>query len=127
VSVRFLSTEWAEQVKAALNADEAFRSAAATASARLQQVITRPEGDTSYWITIADGAIDLGVGQLDAADATITQSYETAVALARNELSPVTGFMMGKIKVQGNMGMLLGLQGALARLPAVMATLDVEY
>ena len=35
--------------------------------------------------------------------------------------------MMGKVKVQGNMGMLLGLQGALARLPAVMATLDVEY
>jgi putative sterol carrier protein len=127
VSVRFLSPEWAEQVKAALNADEAFRGAAANASARLQQVITRPEGDTSYWITIGDGAIDLGVGELESPDATIAQTYDTAVALARNELSPVTAFMMGKVKVQGNMGMLLGLQGALARLPAVMATLDVEY
>ena len=127
MSVRFLSPEWADQVKAALNADEAFRGAAANASARLQQVIARPEGDTSYWITIADGSIDLGVGEVEGPDATITQSYDTAVALARNELSPVTAFMMGRVKVQGNMGMLLGLQGALARLPVVMASLDVEY
>ena len=127
MSVRFLSPGWAEQVKTALNADDAFRGAAKTASARLQQVITGPDGETKYWITIADGAIDMGVGEVPEPDASITQSYDTAVALARSELSPVTAFMTGKIKVQGNMGLLLGLQGALSRLPAAMATLDVEY
>jgi putative sterol carrier protein len=127
VSVKFLSPEWAEQVKAALNGDEAFRSAAVGSSARMLQVITGPDGDTRYWITIADGSIDMGVGAIEGPDVTISQSYETAVALARSELSPVTAFMTGKLRVQGNMGLLLGLQGALSRLPTAMATLDVEY
>ena len=85
------------------------------------------DGDTHYWIRIADGAIDMGVGDTESPDATITQSYETAVALAKSELSPVTAFMTGKIKVAGNMGMLLGLQGVLSLLPAAMAAMDVEY
>jgi putative sterol carrier protein len=127
VTMKFLSPEWAEQVKVALNADDAFRSAAASSSARLLQIIAGPEGETRYWITIGEGAIDMGLGALESPDATISQSYETAVALARSELSPVTAFMTGKIKVQGNMGLLLGLQGALSRLPTAMATLDVEY
>ena len=125
--VKFLSQEWAEQVKAALNADEAFRTAAGSASATLQQVINTTDGETHYWITIGGGAIDMGVGDLEGPDATITQSYDTAVALAKSELNPVTAFMTGKIKVTGNMGMLLGLQGALSRLPTAMGTLDVEY
>ena len=44
MSVRFLSEEWAAALKEALNADEAFRSAAADTSARIQQVITQ-DGD----------------------------------------------------------------------------------
>ena len=55
------------------------------------------------------------------------QSYETAVKLATGELSAVTAFMTGKIKIGGNMGMLLGLQGAFSQLPATMAALDVQY
>lgn len=126
MAVKFLSPEWAEQLKATLNARESFRQAAAGKQARLQQVITGDE-ESRYWITIDDGTIDLGVGDLDAADATITQSYDTAVALAKRELNAVTGFMMGKIKIDGNMGMLMGLTGALGELPEAMATIDVEY
>jgi putative sterol carrier protein len=127
VSVRFLSPEWAEALKAELNANEAFRTAAAGHRATIQQVITTADGDTHYWITIADGRIDLGVGDVQGEDATITQSYESAAALARGELSPVTAFMTGRLKIAGNMGMILGLQGALAQLPAAMAKIDVEY
>lgn len=127
MAVKFLSPEWAELVKGALNADDAFRAAAGGAGATLQQVITGAGGETHYWITIGKGEIDMGVGDVEGPDATVTQSYETAVSLARSELSPVTAFMTGKIKVSGNMGLLLGLQGALTRLPVVMAALDVEY
>ncbi len=127
MTVKFLSQDWAGAVKAALNADEAFHAAAGTATAKLQQVITSADGETRYWITIGGGQIDMGIGDLDGADATISQSYDTAVALARSELSPVTAFMTGKIKIDGNMGLLLGLQGALSRLPVAMQALDVEY
>jgi putative sterol carrier protein len=127
VSVQFLSTEWAEAVKAELNADDAFRQAAASQQATIQQVITSSEGDTHYWIVIADGAIDMGVGDADAPDATITQSYDTAVKLAKSELSVVTAFMTGKVKVAGNMGMLMGLQGALSQLPTAMQAVETDY
>jgi putative sterol carrier protein len=125
--VKFLSPEWADALKAELNRSEDFRKAAAGQTATIQQVITGTEGDTHYWITIADGQIDLGVGDVEGEDATITQSYDSAAALARGELSPVTAFMTGRLKIAGNMGMILGLQGALAQLPAAMAAIDVEY
>jgi putative sterol carrier protein len=127
VSVTFLSEEWAEALKAALNGDEAFRSAASASAARIQQVITRDAGETRYWIVIADGAIDMGIGDLDTVDATITESYESAVALAKGELNAVTAFMTGKIKIAGNMAMLLGLQAALSRLPVAMSSIQTEY
>jgi putative sterol carrier protein len=128
VPVKFLSEEWATALKTELNQSEAFRRAAAGQRATLQQVITDHDGgDTHYWITIDDGRIDLGVGDVQGEDATITQSYDSAAALARGELSPVTAFMTGRLKVAGNMGLILGLQGALAQLPAAMAEIDVEY
>jgi putative sterol carrier protein len=127
VSVRFLSEEWAEALKAALNEDEAFRTAASSSSARIQQVITQDGEETRYWIVIADGAIDMGLGDLDPVDATITESYDSAVALSKGELNAVTAFMTGKIKIAGNMAMLLGLQAALSRLPPAMSSIQTEY
>jgi putative sterol carrier protein len=127
VSVKFLSEEWAEALKAALNTDEAFRAAAGSSSARIQQVITRDAEETRYWIVIADGGIDMGIGDLDTVDATITESYESAVALSKGELNAVTAFMTGKIRIAGNMAMLLGLQAALSRLPAAMSSIQTEY
>ena len=127
MSVKFLSEEWAEALKGALNEDEAFRTAAGEVSARIQQVIDADGDETRYWIVIADGAIDMGIGDLDPVDATITQSYETAAALSRGELNAVTAFMTGKIKVAGNMGLLLSLQGALTRLPDAMSSIQTEY
>jgi putative sterol carrier protein len=127
VAVKFLSDDWAQALKTELNQSDSFRQAAAGQKATIQQVITGAEGETHYWITIDDGSIDLGTGDIEGEDATITQSYDTAAALAKGELSPVTAFMTGKLKIGGNMGMILGLQGALAQLPAAMHAIDVEY
>ncbi len=127
MSVKFLSEEWAEALKTALNADEAFRTAAASSSARIQQVITQDGGETRYWIVIADGTIDMGIGDLDTVDATITESYDSAVALSKGELNAVTAFMTGKLRIGGNMGMLMGLQAALSRLPPAMSSIQTEY
>jgi putative sterol carrier protein len=127
VSVKFLSTEWADAVKAQLNDDDEFRRAAAGQRATIQQIITSGGDDTHYWIEIAEGTIDMGVGDADGPDATITQSYETAVQLAKSELSVVTAFMTGKVKVAGNMGLLMGLQGALSQLPGAMQAVDTDY
>ncbi len=88
VSVKFLSTEWAEAVKAAAERERGVPAGGGSSQqATIQQIISSSEGETHYWIVIADGAIDMGVGDADGPDATITQSYETAVKLAKSELS----------------------------------------
>jgi putative sterol carrier protein len=127
MAIKFLSKEWADGVKEALNKDDAFRQAATGKKASIQQVITGPQGQIDYWILIDDGSIDMGLGDADKPDATITQSYATAVSLAKSELSAVTAYMTGKIKIGGNMGLLLGLQNVMAQLPAAMASIDVDY
>jgi putative sterol carrier protein len=127
MSVKFLTPEWATALEAALNASASFKQAAAGHNALIQQIIATPDGETHYWTKIADGGVEIGFGDAESPDATITQSYETAVALAHRELSPVTAFMTGKLKVGGNMGMLLGLQGPLSQLPEAMASIDTEY
>jgi putative sterol carrier protein len=127
VAVKFLSEEWARALKTELNASDSFKEAAIGKTATIQQVIGTGDGEIHYWIGLADGAIDMGIGDADAPDATITESYDVAVALAKSELSPVTAFMTGKVKIAGNMGMLLGLQNVLALLPGAMAAIDVDY
>ena len=128
MSIPFLSDEWASAVMEAVNAGNDFSQAAGTQSARIQQVITRDGADPAhYWTVVHDGKIELGTGDIDNVDATITQNYATAVALAKREINPVTAFMMGKIKIDGNMGMLMGLAGALGKLADAMGTLDVAY
>ena len=127
MAVRFLSQEWVDELEAALNDDAAFREAAAGTTVALQQVITTSDGEVRYWTTLTDGVVAFGIGDLDAPDATIRQSYETAAGLARRETNPVMAFMTGKIKVDGDMGRLMAMQGILSKLADVMGTLDVEY
>lgn len=44
------------------------------------------------------------------ADCTVTISHENLVALLKGELNPMNGFMMGKFKVSGDMGVAMKLQ-----------------
>ena len=76
---------------------------------------------------IADGAIDMGVGDADAPDATITQSYDTAVKLAKSELSVVTAFMTGKVKVAGNMGCSWDCRARCRSCPTAMQAVETDY
>jgi putative sterol carrier protein len=128
VGVRFLSADWAQELEDRLNANPTFTQAIGSQSVKIQQVITgSADGPMQYWLRLDNGRVELGVGELEGPDAIITQDYDSAVALARSELNPVTAFMTGRIKIAGNMMILMGLQNALAVLPGVMAEMDIEY
>jgi putative sterol carrier protein len=125
--VRFLSPEWTEELEKRLNASDAFRAAAATADVTIQNVINTPDGPKRYWMRFENGTVDLEAGDADKPDATIEQDYDTAVALAKSELNPVSAFMTGKIRINGSMMLLMQLQGALSELAKEMQEIDVDY
>jgi putative sterol carrier protein len=127
VTVTFLSQEWADELARRLNGDPAFAEATAGRSIKIQQTIATDAGPVDYWLTLDDGVVALGLGTVDAPDATIAQDYATAVGLARREVNPVTAFMLGKIKIQGGFAPLLDLQPALGLLADHMAEMDIRF
>jgi putative sterol carrier protein len=128
MGVKFLSEEWAKAVEDAVNANEQFKASAGSTNAKIQQVVNTPEGDKKYWFKLEGGQASLGIGEMsDPVDATITQDYETAVALSKNELTGTAAYMSGKLRVSGDLMKLMQLQGALGQLPAALKDLEVEY
>ena len=127
MSVPFLSEAWTAELQRRLNEDEGFRQAAASAKATIQNVINTAEGPKRYWMKIEAGTVEMGAGDAESPDATIEQDYDTAAALAKNELNAVTAFMTGKIRINGSMMLLMQLQGALSELAKVMQDIDVDY
>ena len=124
--LKFLSPQWAEALVASLN-DSTDGATLQGVSFKLQQVVKGADGDVTYWIALDGGSFTGGIGPLDGADVTITQDYATAVELARGELNAQAAFMQGKLKVTGNMGMLLQNQDTIAALGPAMGAIEADY
>jgi putative sterol carrier protein len=128
VSVKFLSEEWTQAVQDALNASDSFKSAAGSQTTRVQQVVTGANGEVRYWFKLEGGQASLGLGDSsEDVDATITQDYDTAVALSKNELTGTAAYMSGKLRVSGDLMKLMQLQGAMGQMPAALKDIEVEY
>jgi putative sterol carrier protein len=128
MGTKFLSDEWLSEVANRLNADAAFQSAAKGQAARLQQQVTgSPAGDVHYGFVLDAGSVALTKGDIENPEATVTQDYETAVALSKQELNGQQAFMQGKLKVSGNLMKIMQLQGVLQAMPAALESFEVEY
>jgi putative sterol carrier protein len=125
---KFLSQQWADEVLAALNNSDDVKGAIKGVQLCIQQVVTgAPEGDAKYWTKIDDGKVEGAIGDASDADVTITQDYDTAIAMNKGELNAQAAFMQGKLKVTGNMGKLLQHQGAMQALAPVLGSVAAEY
>jgi putative sterol carrier protein len=111
---RFLSDEWFDEVAAA------SPPPAAQPILVLQQVVTGgPDGDVRYQVTVGDGRAVLTRDHAGSPDATFTEAYSTAVAVARGELTTQAALLAGQIVVGGNMATLSDRQDDLAGLEAI--------
>lgn len=119
---RYLSPEWFEDVNAAAPQRPATEDAARPAHLTLQQVVTgSPDGDVRYWVSVGGGQMAAGLGEADDPDATISQSYQTAVAVVTGQLRVQTALMSGQIRLAGDIGALIEHQEALHGLDTALA------
>ena len=128
MAVKFLSEEWANTMTEKLNASDEFKKAASGQNVKLQQVVSdAPDGEAKYYFVLDNGSVDVSLGEVADADATITQNYETAVAITKSELNAQNAFMQGKLKISGNMMKLMQLQGVFNAMPNAVSDVEVEY
>lgn len=84
-----------------------------------QLVLGGPNGDVGYTIVCASGDATV-VRDLTAADVTLVEDYATASALASG--TPVAELLLaGRIKVRGDLSLLLAADGVLAALASALA------
>jgi len=67
------------------------------------------EGAGKWKVDVDDGKVTVTEGDGEA-DATISGSQETFMQIVRGEQNPTSAYMMGKIKVSGDMGAAMKLQ-----------------
>jgi putative sterol carrier protein len=127
VAVKFLSDEWARTVTEALNSSDAFKQAAGSQAAKIQNVVTTPEGEKKWSFRLENGQSEVALGEIPDAEATLTSDYETAAAISKGELSGVSAFMSGRLKTSGDMMKLMQLQGLFGALPQALQGVDIEY
>jgi putative sterol carrier protein len=73
------------------------------------------ENTVNAFFDTSSGGLQLELGELDDADATITTDYETAQSLfvEQDQTIAMQAFMAGKIKVQGDMMKMMAMQTAI--------------
>ena len=125
--VSFLSSEWIDALDRA--ASTATDLAALTAGVVLviEQEITGPDGiATQYHVTIDDGRVSVRQGPAEAATVRFQEDRDTAWAVASGELSAQRAFMTGRLRVGGDLTVLLAHGEVLAALGDVFASVRAE-
>jgi putative sterol carrier protein len=125
---KFLSEDWAQDVTTALSSHEGFKNALGAADLGIQfEVEEGPDGEVNYYLSASGGNAIMALGDLEDADVTVKQSYDTAVAIFKGELNTQTAFMTGKLKVSGNLAKLMMHQNVIAQWGSAVENLDVDF
>lgn len=125
----FLSEDYMAEATAALNASAEFANAMDGVELGLQFVVSDhpSDGELAYYLDINEGNAVMGRGELENADVTVTNTYETAVGISKGELNTQMAFMTGKLKVAGNMAKLMMNQGVINEFARALSDLAVDY
>lgn len=68
----------------------------------------------SWVATIEDKQLDFRKGTVENPDMTLIAQDEDLLKMVNGDLNPVTAFMSGKVKIQGDMSLAMKLQGLLS-------------
>ncbi|MDQ6797049.1 MAG: SCP2 sterol-binding domain-containing protein [Actinomycetota bacterium] len=110
----YLSAEWLAEADDAVSKNDSLRAATTDVTLVVQQVVTGgPDGeDAIYHVAVDHGAVSVVPGPAAQPDVTFTVDHATAAAIGRGDLSAQTAFMVGKLRVGGDLQRLLTNQDA---------------
>ena len=119
---QFLSEEWIETLDAELRHDERAQAAASDVRLTIGQIVTGgPNGEVSYVLRVGDGEARVEPDGIDDADVTFTQDHATATAIAQGALAAQAAFMEGRVRVGGDLSLLMANAPALAGIDDALA------
>lgn len=129
MAVKFQSEEYFAAANEALQANEDVSKAAKGHNVAIQVVTSDYPGigQKKTFLKIVQGVVQAGSGEIEDPDATISQNYETAVALDKGDLNPQTAFMEGRIKIKGNLMKIMQIQRFLQTLGPATKHIEREY
>ena len=104
---QYLSDEWMTEANDALAKDGALATATAEMDLTIQYEVTgSPLGKRAYAVRLDHGSAGIEPGGHDA-PVSFSLDYATAAAIAQGELSAQAAFMQGKLKLGGDVGVLI--------------------
>lgn len=128
--MKYLSAEWLAAAGHALAADPALAGALADVDLTFEQHVTDgPDGAVAWHLTVAGGRVTLTPGPAPAAaPATVrfTTDYATAAAVATGELAAQRAFVEGRLRVGGDLSLLIAHQRGLAAVGDALAPVRAE-
>jgi putative sterol carrier protein len=122
--VRYLSDEWLEEFDRALEGYAALRAASRGVSVTVQHVISGgPDGERAYHVLIEDGKVHIRSGHVPDPTVTFRGDYTTSAAIANGELSAQAAFGSGRLRVGGDLSVLMEQQVVFAGFDAATDSL----
>lgn len=116
-----------EAVGRALAADTGLKQATSDVALTLEQVVTEaPTGTVGWHIVIDHGSVELHEGPAAAPDLRFTTDYATAGAIAAGSTGAQWAFTAGRLRVGGDVSLLVTHQRVLASLDDALADVRAE-
>jgi putative sterol carrier protein len=132
---RFYSPEWVEAFNRAVDGLDVVPDAgsvslaAASGSFRVAQVVHGgPDGELTVALEVADGRLRLALAPVGDAqgDVIVLLSYDDAAAMARGQLDPGTAVAEGRVRVRGDLAVLVASQALLVAAASRLAGLQAD-
>lgn len=122
--MEFLSPEWCDALDHEARASDELREACRGLDLTIEQEILAEDDaseTTRYTVIFADGEVRFRFGPHPDPDVTFVQDRRVAEQMSRGETNAQHAFMLGKLRVRGDLPRLVGARDAFVELGDVFA------